>query len=139
MDRTPGLRSLYIAASFTLAPLVHELRERLSGYADVTSTWCDEPPMVNNDPRNAPREMRTRGNEDFLDIEQSDMVAVITTTPSTSGGLHTELGIALALGKRVMLVGPMLNVFHYMNRIEQFPDVDTFVDRLVYEYEEGMY
>lgn len=130
---------LYIAASFEQVALVSALRADLADYVDVTSTWCDEPPMVNNDPRNAPREMRTRGNEDFLDIERSDMVAVITTVPSTSGGLHTELGIALALGKRVMLVGPRLNVFHYMNKIEHFADVQAFVDRIEYEHNEGYY
>ncbi len=137
MYRTPGLRTLYVAASFEQVDHVRDLRARLSDYVDITSTWCDEPPMVNNDPRNEPREMRTRGNEDYLDIQRSDMVAILTDVPSTSGGFHTELGIALALDKRLLLVGPRLNVFHFMNKIEHYANVDALVARLIYEYDEG--
>ncbi len=129
---------MYVAASFEQAPLVAGLRKRLEDYIDITSTWCDEPPLVADDYRNAAREMRSRGNEDFLDIERSDIFCVLTRVKSTSGGLHTELGIALGMRKRIFLVGPRLNVFHHMNVVDMFDDVDSLVNHIEYAYNEGL-
>ena len=48
------------------------------------------------------------------------MVIVFTGEPSTSGGLHTEFGMALALKKRLILVGPRENVFHTLPEVEYY-------------------
>jgi nucleoside 2-deoxyribosyltransferase len=37
------------------------------------------------------------------------------------GGKHVETGIALALGKRLLLVGSAENIFHSLPDVEQFP------------------
>jgi hypothetical protein len=44
------------------------------------------------------------------------------------GGRHVEFGLSVALGKRVMLVGPRENVFHYLPQVEQF---DSFNELLL--------
>jgi hypothetical protein len=133
----PQLRNVYIAASFDTADAVRTLRDQLQNYVNVTSSWCEEPPLVADDYREKPIEARYRANEDLLDIERSEIVAVFTDVPSTTGGLHVELGLALALGKRIIVVGPRRNVFHYLNVVEHYPDVESFVYRLEYEHNEG--
>lgn len=40
------------------------------------------------------------------------------------GGRHTELGIALALNMRVILVGPREHVFHCLPTVEHYPSWD---------------
>ena len=43
---------------------------------------------------------------------------VFSGVPSTSGGLHAEFGMALALRKRLILVGPRENIFHTLPQVE---------------------
>lgn len=116
----------YLAASFDTQAAVRDARGLISPYVEVTSSWLDEPPILADEERED-WEKRARGNEDYLDIERSDVVVVFTSAPSTSGGLHLETGLALGMGKRVILVGPKLNVFHYMNRVEQVEDVQELL------------
>lgn len=133
------VRKMYVAASFDSVQLVRDLRDRLTDVVEVTSSWCEERPLLPNDYREQPQEARFRANEDLLDIERSSIVAILTDVPSTTGGFHVELGLALAdKTKRVIVVGARLNVFHYMNRVEQVMDIDALVDNLTYEYEEGL-
>ena len=47
----------------------------------------------------------------------ADAVIVFTEMPNSvlaTGGSHVEFGLALAQGKRVIVVGPRENVFHYL-------------------------
>ena len=47
----------------------------------------------------------------------ADAVIIFTEIPNTilaTGGRHVEFGLALAQGKRVIIVGPRENVFHYL-------------------------
>jgi hypothetical protein len=47
----------------------------------------------------------------------ADAVIIFTEIPNTvlaTGGRHVEFGLALAQGKRVIVVGPRENVFHYL-------------------------
>jgi hypothetical protein len=128
---------VYVAASFKSAEAVRGLRDDLQDYVNITSSWCDEPPLVKDDYREAPIQARYRANEDLLDIERSSIVAIFTGITSTTGGLHVELGLALAMKKRVCIVGPRINVFHYLNAIEHYPDVASFLNRLEWEHNEG--
>jgi len=54
----------------------------------------------------------------------ADAVIVFTEIPNAvlaTGGSHVEFGLALAQGKRVIVVGPRENVFHYL-----LPDSQIF-------------
>jgi hypothetical protein len=54
----------------------------------------------------------------------ADAVIIFTEIPNTilaTGGRHVEFGLALAQGKRVIIVGPRENVFHYL-----LPDSQVF-------------
>jgi hypothetical protein len=55
---------------------------------------------------------------------RADAVIIFTEIPNTvlaTGGRHVEFGLALAHGKRVFVVGPRENVFHYL-----LPDSQIF-------------
>jgi hypothetical protein len=43
------------------------------------------------------------------------------------GGYHTECGLAIALKKNVVIVGPRENVFHYLPGVVAYPTWETFV------------
>ena len=45
---------------------------------------------------------------------------------STRGGRHAEFGIALALGKRVIVIGPRENVFHALPAVERYESWAAF-------------
>jgi nucleoside 2-deoxyribosyltransferase len=62
--------------------------------------------------------------QDCEDLMAADAVIIFTEIPNTilaTGGRHVEFGLALAQGKRVIIVGPRENVFHYL-----LPDSQIF-------------
>lgn len=63
--------------------------------------------------------------EDAGDLALADTVIAFTEAPDSPGrnrgGRHVEFGIALEQRKRIIIVGPRENVFHYLPRILVFP------------------
>jgi nucleoside 2-deoxyribosyltransferase len=63
---------------------------------------------------------------DLRDLAAADCVIAFTEEPRSSqelasrGGRHVELGIAIGLGKRTLVVGPRENVFTFLPEIEYF-------------------
>jgi len=59
--------------------------------------------------------------DDMEDVTGADIVMNFTEPPRSAanrGGRHVEYGIALALGKRVIVIGYRENIFHYLPRVE---------------------
>lgn len=74
--------------------------------------------------------------EDFDDVTGCDICIAHTEVPrkpsTNRGGRHVELGIALALQKRVIVCGPRENVFCWHPRVEAvFPDWASVLEYLV--------
>jgi hypothetical protein len=92
-------------------------RDRLLSIGDtVTSRWLDF--------RKMPRWSYGIAQEDCEDLMAADAVIIFTEIPNTvlaTGGCHVEFGLALAQGKRMFVVGPRENVFHYL-----LPDSQVF-------------
>lgn len=61
--------------------------------------------------------LRACASNSFLDLERADAVLLFTDVPSTTGGFHAELGMALMARKPVYLHGPRGNVFTYMTAV----------------------
>ena len=67
--------------------------------------------------------------EDLLDIRRADCLVSFTDDPTGDpagaplGGRHVELGVALAAGKRLCLVGPRENIFHHLPCVEAYDSV----------------
>ncbi len=119
--------SVYFAACFSR-------REELRGYAAelrehgfvVTSRWLDSPAKLRAD------ELRREGRGaevarmDLEDVRGADVCIAFTETVDTGergrGGRHTELGIALGLGRLVLIVGPREHVFHCLPDMVHHPN-----------------
>ena len=52
---------------------------------------------------------------------------------SARGGRHVEFGLALAAGKRLCIVGPRENIFHFLPRVEVFRSTDDLVGAIAHK------
>lgn len=64
----------------------------------------------------------TGGLEGLTDNLQEDLVWLLAL--GNSGGRHVEFGMALQLQKRVIIVGPKENVFHYLPQVDCYARFD---------------
>jgi hypothetical protein len=66
--------------------------------------------------------MRTHfANEDVTDVRDAELLIAFTEPPRSSasrGGRHVELGMAIGMGKRVIIVGYRENVFCWLPYVE---------------------
>jgi hypothetical protein len=74
--------------------------------------------------------------EDLSDILRADCLISFTEEPEAGvswaarGGRHVEFGYALAAGKRLCVVGPRENVFHFLPRVEVYASISELVRTL---------
>lgn len=107
---------IYIAASFLRINEARRLRERLiaAGHI-VTSRWIDAEgattEYVHSDPAMAQYALK-----DCEDVYEGEALVCITgdaPEQRTRGGKHSEFGGALFIGKRIFLLGPREQIFHW--------------------------
>lgn len=121
---------IYVAASFhgieRIRDEVDSLEER--GH-DVLGVWHQP-----NDPIEAIWDGNFGGRiaqalalRDLHGIETCDLMVIDTLDPSSTGGRNVELGYALALKKRIILIGPPTTVFFALIR-ESYPSWEEFYD-----------
>jgi len=108
-------RLIYIAGPFDQrdqAKLVKDALEK-EGHV-VTSTWITShlDALDEIDPETAEREAL----HDLLAIRRADLV-VFLNGQSTSGGMHVEMGYAIAAGKPILLVGEPTSIFHHLKSV----------------------
>src|SRR6266567_4784608 len=111
---------IYLAARYSRLPEMQTYRDQLEGAGHkVTSRWVNGDHQV-KDTTMSPAEACRFAQEDWEDLLVADMV-ISFTEPSRSGhsrgGRHVEHGIALALRKRVVVVGHRENVFHCLPEV----------------------
>ena len=69
--------------------------------------------------------------DDLRDLSAADTLIAFTDPPrskASRGGRHVEFGYALAMRKRIIIVGPRENVFYWLPQVERF---DTFDQNLI--------
>lgn len=92
----------------------------------VTSRWINGDHQIDDAglSTHAKESERIRfAQEDASDLYAADCVISFTEAPRSSnsrGGRHVEFGMALARGKRVIIVGHRENVFHCLPEVEFF-------------------
>jgi len=119
---------VYLAARYSL-------KEQLKVYAaelqaegiEVTSRWLDEKYSPNTQMGEVPySELVMFARTDLQDVEDADVLVFFTEDPENQprrGGRHVEFGYALALGKQILVVGPVENIFH---NLPEIPHYDNF-------------
>ena len=135
------IKSVYLAARYSRNDEMRGVRDVLKalGYM-VTSRWIDlhggkypgsfTPEQLNDDPVYCARVAEA----DLDDLADADTVISFTSPGEYGkGGRHVEFGLALGLGKRLVLVGPRENVFHTLPQVEQYPDWSRLVVALAGE------
>lgn len=120
----------YFAAAFSQKERMKEYREYLEYHGNrVTSQWIDSE-SEGLAAEEIPANMAKAANgavTDMNDIINSDYVVVFSDVPSTTGGYYVEMGVAIALKKTLIIIGPVNNIFmtyawigHIFQNFEQF-------------------
>ena len=127
---------IYLAARYSDKVIIAARKRELEamGY-DVVSTWTDEPdsPQVNLSDV-ADLVLTIYAARDCEEIRSADMMIFFSISPleaTKRGGRHVEFGMALSLGKKMLVCGPKENIFHYLPLIEQFDTWDQVKKRLL--------
>jgi hypothetical protein len=112
---------VYLASRFGRQAEMRALRSLLyeAGFG-VVSRWLDEEwSTARGEPVTDDHRLKWSGY-DFEDVASCDVMLNFTEPPGGcgSGGRHVEMGLALAWGKRCIVVGHRENVFHYLPQVE---------------------
>lgn len=132
------IRKAYLAARYSRHDEMQGVRDVLAALHDieVTSRWIDCHTDVVGDFTSSftvdflnanPEKCAPLGQHDVDDLVAADTVISFTSTNGGKGGRHVEFGIAVALGKRLIVIGPREHVFHTLAEVQWFPDWPHFV------------
>jgi hypothetical protein len=120
---------VYLAARYSRREEMLAVREdlRRAGYV-VTSRWVNGEHQADFD-RETPEGtavMARFAREDLADLIGSQCVISFQEVPrkptTNRGGRHVEFGYALALGKRIICVGPLEHVFTALPEVDRYDD-----------------
>lgn len=117
----------------------YDRREELAGYAEllraagheVTSRWLTGEHEA-RDINPSYHEMTMWARADHENIERADVLIAFTEQQCGNyqrGGRHVELGIAIALAKTIVIIGPVENIF-YASAKYRFEDFRAFETKL---------
>jgi len=119
---------IYLASRYSRFREMQGYRDELESAGHVvTSRWINGDHQIDDQGLSVQAKEAERirfASEDRDDLLTADCVVSFTEAPRSSnsrGGRHVEHGMALALGKRVMVVGHRENVFHCLPEVEFFP------------------
>ncbi|CAN5821979.1 hypothetical protein BH24ACI4_BH24ACI4_11400 [soil metagenome] len=124
------VHSIYLSGQFEDGLLLRQVSRELrdAGYT-VTARWLDSaggsPATAGAGQPGAATHLASIARQDLEDIVGADLVVVFNPPEACSlgrGGRHVETGYALALGKRLILVGARGNVFHWLPDVTVVPD-----------------
>ena len=125
---------IYLAARYSRIGELNSYKSELEARGhEITSRWLMGDRRV-NDTALAEMEMAEDipvvvADKDYQDILAAETVICFTETPRSNhsrGGRHVEFGIGLALGKRLIVIGPRENVFYCLPQVELYSDWAAF-------------
>lgn len=90
----------------------------------VNSRWLDEPDGTPE---------AKAASIDLTDICMSDVLVVFSETPDIgyyTGGRHVEFGYAIALDKRIIVIGPRENIFMHVPTVHVVSTLEEAIEFL---------
>jgi nucleoside 2-deoxyribosyltransferase len=121
---------IYLAAMYQWMDKMKIEREkyRAAGF-EITADW------IESDEVNQARSHNENATLDLAGIDNADVFVLYTLPVGTmfsSGGRMTELGYAIALNKRIIIVGERENVFCHLDNIVEFSTTEDVIAHLLY-------
>lgn len=121
---------IYLAAMYQWIDKMKVEREkfRAAGF-EITADW------IESDAVNQARSRHENATLDLEGVKRADAFVLYTLpigTMFSSGGRMTELGYAIALNKRIILVGPRENVFCHLDNIREFSTSEDVIAHLLH-------
>jgi len=102
---------VFIAASYTRLKEAASLCAELERHGHiVVSTWIHEP---SREYLQGDAAMERSAKVDFRDLQQAEVVVCLTGDNGTRVERHSEVGMALGTGKRVILLGTREQIYHW--------------------------
>jgi hypothetical protein len=124
---------IYLAARYSRRDEMRAYRETLhKNYnVQVTSHWLDEKSSATGNMGDEDDAFYWETAQvDLMDIDAAHVLVLFSENPLVGvprGGRNVEFGYALKAGKRIWVVGPKENVFHYRPMVEHFGSFDELV------------
>ena len=117
----------YLAARYGRREELLEYAKRLRGLGhEITARWLYGSHEAADDDKSHWKDF---AQDDFDDIIGSDVLISFTEHElHPRGSRHVEFGIALRGGQRLVVIGPVENVFHAMPEVLVYPDWETFLE-----------
>src|SRR5277367_3461579 len=114
---------IYLASRFSRQREMRAIRDRIVAMGhEVNSRWLEEEyESSGHGSSQAPPEHHEKwAKYNYQDVLLCDTMVNFTEPPNSCGrgGRHVELGLALAWGKRLIVVGHRENVFHNLPQVE---------------------
>jgi hypothetical protein len=124
---------VYIAAQFSRLP---EMRALIPVFQEhnlfICSRWLQEKCSPNVKLHDlSPKYHGETAEIDIEDVDSCGLFVFFSENPLLGiprGGRHVEFGYALAKGKRIAVIGPYENTFHYLPQVQHYPSVQEFLD-----------
>ena len=119
------MTGIYLSGQFEDGPVLRNVRDDLVRMGlRVTSRWLDGPSFIpataSAHEAGAAVRLAAIAHQDLEDIQACDVIVVFNPEEACNvgrGGRHVETGYALALGKKVIVVGARGNVFHWLQEV----------------------
>lgn len=101
---------IYLAGRYATKLQLREYAKKLSklGFT-ITASWLYQDEQD--------KDLTSASYRDLSDIRESELIIHFTENSDVgynTGGRHVEFGVAFALGKQNILVGPRENIFHHL-------------------------
>lgn len=133
---------VYLASRYSRIDELNEYKAKLEEMGEiVTSRWLngehqlhggEQARLVEHVPLDEVPDIGALfAQDDVEDVTAADVVISFSEKPGSEhsrGGRHVEFGLALALGKRLVLIGPRENVFHCLPCISVFSSFTEFLN-----------
>ena len=128
---------IFIAASLPRILEARRLRDQLVGRGFIVrARWLDDRAAVEGARRGTlqyvtdDEHMQYWAGVDFEDVLHCATLIQITGDNETRGGRHSEFGGALATGKRVILLGPREQIYHWHHAVRVATDLLSLLEIL---------
>jgi hypothetical protein len=122
---------VYLAAQYERKEEMRHYRNALNALGvRVSSRWIASNDQIEGLDAETLAEEHWMGTaQALLDIEdvRSADTFIMFTSGLGRGGHHTEFGMAMAMGKNIILIGKRENVFHCLSWIQVFPNWEAFM------------